>query len=45
MNFGPTETIKTINPDGSILFSLEQSLADFPERITEKLTFWAEKLS
>ena len=43
MNFGPTETIKTINPDGSILFSLEQSLADFPERITEKLTFWAEK--
>jgi feruloyl-CoA synthase len=43
MNFGPTETIKTINPDGSILFSLEQSLADFPEKITEKLSFWAEK--
>ena len=43
MKFGPTETIKTINPDGSILFSLEQPLADFPEKITEKLTFWAEK--
>ncbi len=43
MNFGPTETIKTINPDGSILFSLEQPLADFPEKITEKLKFWAEK--
>ncbi|PWK18053.1 feruloyl-CoA synthase [Arcicella aurantiaca] len=43
MKFGPTETIKTINPDGSILFSLEQPLADFPEKITEKLHFWAEK--
>ncbi|MEA5461019.1 feruloyl-CoA synthase [Arcicella sp. LKC2W] len=43
MKFGPTETIKTINPDGSILFSLEQPLADFPEKITERLSFWAKE--
>ncbi|MEY4538297.1 MAG: hypothetical protein RLZZ306_54 [Bacteroidota bacterium] len=41
--FGPNATKKMIQKDTSILFELEQSLADFPSTITEKLIFWAEK--
>ena len=41
--FGPTSTTKAIRKDGSILFKLNQSLEDFPEKITEKLIYWAEK--
>lgn len=42
INFGPTNTIKTILEDGSILFKLEQPLGNYPEKITEKLVYWAE---
>ncbi|MCP9761550.1 feruloyl-CoA synthase [Lacihabitans soyangensis] len=41
--FGPTSTTKTIRDDGSILFKLNQSLEDFPEKINEKLIYWANK--
>lgn len=41
--FGPTATSKTIREDGSILLKLEQELEEFPEKITEKLVYWAEK--
>jgi feruloyl-CoA synthase len=40
--FGPNTTKKTIQKDSSILIELEQSLAEFPEKITEKLIHWAE---
>jgi feruloyl-CoA synthase len=41
--FGPTSTTKKIREDGSVLLKLEQELEDFPEKITEKLLYWAEK--
>ena len=41
--FGPTSTTKTVLEDGSILLKLDQELGDFPEKITEKLIYWAEK--
>ena len=41
--FGPTSTTKAIRKDGSILFKLNQSLEEFPEKINEKLIYWAEK--
>jgi feruloyl-CoA synthase len=41
--FGPTSTQKTIRADGSILLKLEQNLEEFPEKITEKLIYWANK--
>lgn len=43
INFGPTSTNKTIRQDGSILLNLEQELGHFPDKITEKLNYWAEK--
>ncbi|MCP9755457.1 feruloyl-CoA synthase [Lacihabitans sp. CCS-44] len=42
-SFGPTSTTKTVLDDGSILLKLDQELGDFPEKITEKLIYWAEK--
>lgn len=39
--FGPTATRKSTHADGSILLKLEQPLADFPEKLTEKLIHWA----
>lgn len=41
--FGPTATQKTTHSDGSILLKLEQNLGDFPEKLTEKLIYWADK--
>jgi feruloyl-CoA synthase len=41
--FGPNTTKKTIQEDSSILLELEQPLASFPVKITEKLIHWAEK--
>lgn len=42
IHFGPTATKKTIREDGSILLNLEQALEEFPEKITQKLVYWAE---
>ena len=42
-SFGPTATSKIVRNDGSILLKLEQKLEEFPEKITEKLIYWAEK--
>jgi feruloyl-CoA synthase len=41
--FGPKETSKILRKDGSILFKLNQPLEEFPEKITEKLVYWANK--
>ncbi len=41
--FGPTQTQKSIREDGAILLELTQPLEHFPEKITEKLRYWAEK--
>ncbi|GAB2533681.1 feruloyl-CoA synthase [Spirosoma aerophilum] len=42
VQFGPTRTRKTVHSDGSIRLRLEQPLNDYPEKLTEKLVFWAE---
>lgn len=42
-HFGPTSTQKIVRTDGSILLKLEQNLEEFPEKITKKLIYWAEK--
>lgn len=42
-HFGPTTTKKSVQDDGSILLKLEQNLEKFPEKITEKLIYWAKK--
>lgn len=39
--FGPTQTIKTYNPDGSILFRLNSELKPFPKTITDRLLEWS----
>ncbi|MDI9861718.1 feruloyl-CoA synthase [Flectobacillus roseus] len=39
--FGPTQTIKTHNPDGSILFRLNSELKPFPKTITDRLWEWS----
>ncbi|MGX7689634.1 feruloyl-CoA synthase [Flectobacillus roseus] len=39
--FGPTQTIKTHNPDGSILFRLNSDLKPFPKTITDRLLEWS----
>ncbi|GAA4469039.1 feruloyl-CoA synthase [Nibrella saemangeumensis] len=41
--FGPTRTRKEVCPDGSIHLRLEQPLAPYPEKLTEKLLYWAEQ--
>jgi feruloyl-CoA synthase len=41
--FGPNSTKKTVLENGSILLELEQPLSDFPEKITERLIYWAKK--
>lgn len=43
INFGPTSTKKTTREDEAILLKLEQELGIFPNKITEKLIYWAEK--
>jgi feruloyl-CoA synthase len=43
IRFGSNSTKKTKLPDGSILLNLEETLENFPEKITEKLIYWAEK--
>ncbi len=43
VNFGPTATQKTTFADATILLKSEQELGNFPEKITEKLIYWAEK--
>lgn len=40
--FGPTATHKATLADGSILLQAKQPLASFPEKLTEKLVYWAE---
>ncbi|AUD02886.1 feruloyl-CoA synthase [Spirosoma pollinicola] len=40
--FGPTKTHKTVHADGTIHLRLDQPLGDYPEKLTEKLVFWAE---
>jgi feruloyl-CoA synthase len=42
-HFGPTSTTKTIRENGSILLKLDEELGIFPEKITEKLIYWAKK--
>ncbi len=41
--FGPTVTRKTTLPDGTILLQAGQTLADYPEKLTEKLLYWATR--
>lgn len=43
VKFGPTATQKHSFADGTILFKSKQELGKFPEKLTEKLVFWAEK--
>jgi hypothetical protein len=40
-SFWPTQTIKTYNPDGSILFRLNSELKPFPKTITDRLWEWS----
>lgn len=40
--FGPTKTHKTIHADGSIRLRLDQPLGSYPEKLTEKLVYWAQ---
>ncbi|MCX6215885.1 MAG: feruloyl-CoA synthase [Spirosoma sp.] len=40
--FGPTKTHKTLHADGSIRLRLEQPLGSYPEKLTEKLVYWAQ---
>ncbi|SOD80590.1 feruloyl-CoA synthase [Spirosoma fluviale] len=42
IDFGPTKTHKTVHADGSIRLRLEQPLANYPEKLTEKLVYWAQ---
>jgi feruloyl-CoA synthase len=41
--FGSTATKKILHDDGSISFSLNEELQDYPSKITDKLLYWAEK--
>lgn len=41
--FGPTATLKSVLPNGSIRVKNKQELAEYPERITDKLSYWADK--
>ncbi|MCU0469318.1 MAG: feruloyl-CoA synthase [Arcicella sp.] len=41
--FGPTSTEKQLLPNGVIAYRNKQMLGDFPEKITEKLVYWADK--
>jgi feruloyl-CoA synthase len=43
VHFGPTATHKQALESGSILLKLEQPLADFPKKLSEKLLYWAEQ--
>jgi feruloyl-CoA synthase len=40
--FGSTKTYKDLNPNGTIQYGNTESLGDFPEKITDKLKYWAE---
>lgn len=39
--FGPTKTCKTVHENGCIDFELGAPLEDYPEKLTEKLIYWA----
>lgn len=41
--FGPTHTLKTVRPDGSIILTLDQPLGAFPQTLTQRLRYWAEQ--
>lgn len=41
--FGPTATLKSVLPNGNIHVKNKQELAEYPERITDKLSYWADK--
>lgn len=41
--FGPTATLKSVLPNGSIHVKNKEALAEYPERITDKLSYWADK--
>ena len=41
--FGPTATLKSVLPNGNIHVKNKQALAEYPERITDKLCYWADK--
>jgi feruloyl-CoA synthase len=43
VNFGPTETQKNTFANGIVLLKSKQELGGFPEKLTEKLIYWAEK--
>jgi len=40
--FGPRETEMTIRRDGSIIYRLLAPLQNYPQRITDKLQYWAQ---
>ncbi|MVM40031.1 AMP-binding protein [Spirosoma sp. HMF3257] len=42
IDFGPTKTSKTVHTDGTIRVRLEQPLGIYPEKLTEKLVYWAQ---
>lgn len=42
--FGPTETQKTAQADGTIRYQLLQPLGAFPDKLTQKLSYWADKV-
>ncbi len=41
--FGPTATQKTAQADGTIRYKLVQPLGAFPDKLTHKLSYWADK--
>jgi len=41
--FGPNETQKTAQADGTIRYQLLQPLGAFPDKLTQKLSYWADK--
>ncbi|RDB06028.1 feruloyl-CoA synthase [Runella aurantiaca] len=41
--FGPTTTEKMTQADGAVFLKLKHPLAEFPEKLTQKLIYWAEK--
>lgn len=43
VHFGPTQTQKNVHPDGTIAFELLAPLEEYPEKLTEKLRYWAIK--
>lgn len=42
VDFGPTKTDVTQDPDGTLHYFNQQKLAEYPVKITDKLAYWAE---